>query len=221
MSRFLDRTGKKYGRLTAIEIDKERTELGSKKRQGAYWICKCECGNEITVRGNTLGKNTLSCGCLKKEQDKENLGRFLHGKSHSRLANIWYHMVSRCYNPKDYNYHIYGAKGIEVCKEWKEDFLAFEKWALLNGYKDNLSIDRIDVYGNYNPDNCRWANSETQLNNKRNTLWVELEGELVSLKQAYNRCKPEITYQTAKSRYHKGIKNVGELFTKNRKYRGN
>lgn len=220
MNKYLDRTGKKYGRLTAIEIDEERTSQ-AKKRQGAYWICQCDCGNTLTVRGNMLGKQTKSCGCLKKEQDKENLGRFTTGKSHSRLATIWYHMIGRCHNEKDYNYHRYGAKGVSVCDEWKNDFLAFEKWALLNGYNEKLSIDRIDVEGNYEPSNCRLVGYDIQLNNKRDTIWVEYQGELMSLKQAYNLAKPSIAYQTVRMRYHKGIRDTEELFKKNRRYRGN
>ncbi|MCT6926169.1 hypothetical protein [Metasolibacillus sp.] len=220
MTKYLDRTGVKYGRLTALEIDKERTTQG-KARQGAFWKCQCDCGNVITVRGNMLGKQTKSCGCLKLEQDKENLGRFITGKSHSRLATIWYHMIGRCHNEKDYNYHRYGAKGIKVCDEWRNDFIKFEKWALLNGYSDDLSIDRIDVTGDYQPENCRWADFEVQMNNKRNTLFVEYEGKIMSLKQAYNLEQPAIAYQTAKTRYHTGERDTAKLFAKNRRYRGN
>ena len=220
--KYLDRAGIKYGRLTAIRIDEEKTQASNvKKRRGAFWVCQCECGNTLTVRGNMLGKQTKSCGCLKKERDGENLGRLTHGKSHSRLATIWYHMNGRCHNPDDYNYHRYGAKGVTVCEAWRTDFLTFEKWALLNGYKENLSIDRIEVDGNYEPSNCRWAGFDVQLNNKRDTLWLEYQGEMMSLKQAYNLAEPLITYQTVKSRYHKGERNPEELFKKNRKYRGN
>lgn len=177
-TRFLDRAGKKYGRLTAIRIDEEKTKaVDAKKRQGAFWVCECECGNTVTVRGNLLGKQSNSCGCLQKEQARSGLSRRTHGKSHSRIATIWYHMNGRCYNPNDYNYHLYGAKGITVCDEWRNDFETFEKWALLNGYKENLSIDRVNVEGNYEPSNCRWAGFDVQLNNKRDTLWIEYQGK--------------------------------------------
>lgn len=215
MSKVLDRSGIKYGKLMAVSIDR------IVYKQGTYWLCVCECGNETVVRGNMLGKQTNSCGCLKVEQNKKNLGRFVNGNMKSRLAGIWYHIKGRCYNEKDSNYKNYGALGIEVYKEWLEDYLEFEKWSLLNGYSDELSIDRINPKGNYEPGNCRWANQETQSNNKRNTLFVEFEGKIISLKQAYYLIEPEITYQTAKTRYHKGERDVSELFAKNRRYRGN
>lgn len=215
MCAFIDRTGIKYGRLTVIKLH----EIVKKK--GSFWLCKCDCGNEKIIRGNMLGKQTRSCGCLKKEMEKENLGRFINGKMQSRLATIWYHMKSRCYNENDTNYKNYGAKGITVCEEWLNDFENFEKWSVLNGYSDNLSIDRIEVEGNYEPANCRWADFTIQSNNKRNTLFVEYNNQIMSLKQAYNLVKPQIAYQTAKTRYHNGERNIDELFIKKRKYRGN
>ena len=207
--------GKRYGRLTVINIDE------SKKggRQGYYYICKCDCGNTVSVRGNTLGKNTNSCGCLKKEQDKKNLGRYTTGQSHSKLACIWYHMRSRCNNKRDTNYLRYGARGIRVCQEWDEDFLTFKEWADKNGYEEGLTIDRIDPNGNYEPCNCRWLTLSKQQNNKRVTLWVLHNGEYKSLKEAYNEEKPSVSYQTAKTRYHKGITDIEKLFEKNRQYR--
>ncbi len=164
-----------------------------------------------------LGKKTSSCGCLKEEQNEKNLGRFTTGESHSRLATIWYHMKSRCDNPKDTNYRNYGNRGITVCEEWKNDFLVFKEWAVNNGYQDGLSIDRIDVNGNYEPNNCRWLKQEDQLNNKRSTLWVEHKGDIKSLMQAYKEEKPNITYQTAKTRYHQGITDINELFKDRKK----
>lgn len=210
---FKDLTGNEYGRLKVIQRDVKRSE----KTKRVFWFCKCDCGNIVSVRSDMLGTKTFSCGCLKKEQDQKNLGRFIHGKSHSRLSYIWYHMKDRCYNPDNLSYKNYGARGIRVCDEWKENFLAFEKWALENGYKDGLSIDRIDVNGNYEPDNCRWLTHEEQLNNKRTTLWVIHNGERKSLMEAYKEEKPSITYQTAKTRYHQGIREISELFKDRRK----
>ena len=208
--------GNRYGRLVVLEIDKNRY----KKRQGYYYICQCDCGNKVSVRGNILGKNTNSCGCLKKEQDKKNLGRYTIGESRSRLACIWYHMRSRCTNSKDDNYERYGARGIRVCNEWDNDFLLFKEWAMQNGYKEGLTIDRINVDGDYEPSNCRWLTLSEQQNNKRMTLWVLHNGEYKSLKQAYLEEKPGISYNVARERYHKGITDVNELFKKNSKYRG-
>lgn len=209
MSQIKDRTNIRYGRLVALELDKEKTKTSN---QGAYWLCMCDCGKEVSVRGNTLGRNANSCGCLQKELNKTKPNRLTHGKSHSRLANIWYHMVGRCHNEKDYNYFRYGAKGITVCEDWKADFLKFEEWAFSNGYNEGLSIDRIDPTGNYEPSNCRWATFDTQANNKRKTLWIEFNGERTSLKQAYNLSDAKVTYTTAKARYHKGERNTDILF---------
>lgn len=214
---FLDRTNTRYGKLVALEVDDNKI---SKKRQGFYWKCVCDCGNTVSVRGNMLGKQTKSCGCLKLEQNKKNLGRFTNGKTHTRLWSIWKHMNDRCFKESDTNFKNYGAKGVIVCEEWKT-FETFEIWSINNGYADSLSIDRIDVTGGYDPLNCRWADQETQSNNKRNTLLVVYKGEVMSLKQAFLKEKPMISYQTAKTRYHKGERDCSLLFNKTRKYRGN
>lgn len=204
-----DLTGERYGRLTVIKLDEVKT---NRKTGRTYWICQCDCGNEVSVRSDGLGKSSHSCGCLKLEQNKKNLGRFTTGESHSRLAAIWYHVRSRCYNEKDTNYKNYGMRGIKVYQPWYDDFLAFKKWAEETGYNDSLTIDRIDVNGNYTPENCRWETIQSQLNNKRDTLWVDYNGQKISLKQAHNLEKPDITYQTARMRYHKGIRNITQLF---------
>ena len=208
--------GKKYGRLTVLEVDISKY----KKRRGYYYICRCDCGNIVSVRGNILGKNTNSCGCLKKEQDLKNLGRYTTGESHSKLACIWYHMKSRCDNPNDTNYPRYGKRGITVCQEWSEDFLKFKEWATNNGFKEGLTIDRINPDGNYEPENCRWLTLSEQQNNKRTTLWIYHNGKYKSLKQAYNEEKPPVTYTTVKERYHKGITDFKELFGPSRQHRG-
>ncbi|WP_339063554.1 hypothetical protein [Tepidibacillus marianensis] len=213
MPSLYDLTGNEYGRLKVIQLDAKR----SKKTKRVFWVCQCSCGNITSVRSDMLGKKTSSCGCLKEEQNEKNLGRFTTGESHSRLATIWYHMKSRCDNPKDTNYRNYGNRGITVCEEWKNDFLVFKEWAVNNGYQDGLSIDRIDVNGNYEPNNCRWLKQEDQLNNKRSTLWVEHKGDIKSLMQAYKEEKPNITYQTAKTRYHQGITDINELFKDRKK----
>lgn len=207
---YADITGNVYGRLKVVEKDIPLSE----KTNRDYWICECSCGNFKSVRKDMLGRKTNSCGCLKLDQNKENLGRYKHGKSHSRIATIWYHMNSRCYNEKDTNYKSYGAVGVTVCDEWRKDFLSFEKWSLENGYSKNLSIDRLDVFGAYEPNNCRWADFDTQINNKRGTLRVMHNGEEKSLMQAYKEESPDVTYQTAKTRYHQGIRDISELFKK-------
>ena len=212
----VSKAGNRYGRLTVLELDESKAG----GRQGFYYICQCDCGKIVSVRGNILGKNTKSCGCLKKEQDTRNLGRYTTGESHSKLACIWYHMRSRCNNEKDTNYPRYGARGIKVCKEWETDFNLFKGWALDNGYEEGLTIDRIDFNGNYEPSNCRWKILSEQQHNKRTTLFIFHNGEYKSLKQAYNEENPPVTYQTVKERYHKGYTEYEDLFGPSRQYRG-
>ena len=210
MPKLNDITGNKYGRLTVLGRDLKR----STKR--TYWFCKCDCGNFTSARSDQLGKDTFSCGCLKKEQDEKNLGRFTTGESHSRLANIWYHMKTRCTDPKSDNYIHYGGKGIKYNSEW-EDFLIFRDWALNSGYEDDLTLDRISVDKNYTPENCRWVPFSKQANNKKGTLWVVHNGEKKSLMEAYREIKPSITYQTVKTRYHQGIRDLDKLFSADRR----
>ena len=162
MGKMIDLTGKTFGRLTVLS---PAPRPKSVKNKSQYWKCKCICQNEVVVNGNNLRcGNTTSCGCLQKEV------RTKHGMSETRLYKIYKGMKERCNNPSNKYYKNYGAREIEICDEWidKENgFMSFYKWAMTNGYADNLSIDRIDVNGNYEPDNCRWADSSVQNFNQR------------------------------------------------------
>lgn len=162
----IDITGKRYGMLVALS-------LAYVKNQSCVWLCKCDCGNETTARVGTLTMGRkLSCGC------KE--GNITHGATHTTLYKKYQSMLKRCSNKKDKDY---GGRGITVCDEWKEDFLAFYNWAHSNGYEKNLTIERIDVNGNYCPENCTWISSEKQANNKTNSRYFTYKGETKNTKQ--------------------------------------
>lgn len=106
---------------------------------------------------------------------------YRHGGAGTRLYNIWKHMKQRTSNPNDKNYPDYGGRGIRVCDEWVNDFPAFKTWAIANGYTDALSIDRIDVNGNYEPSNCRWIPFSNQGGNKRNCNYLSAFGKTATV----------------------------------------
>lgn len=176
-----DLTGRRFGRLTV--------ESFAYMGKYPYWHCKCDCGNEKDIIGQSLTSgNTQSCGCLAKERLAENRRavRKYQGKydssGHSRIYRIWRLMKARCANPKLEDYPRYGGRGIKVCDEWV-DFQAFHDWAVSNGYSDDLSIDRIDPDKNYCPENCRWVDSETQNNNRGDNVFLEYKGERMTIAQ--------------------------------------
>lgn len=140
------------------------------------WKCKCDCGNEITVCGQELRNgDTQSCGCVKAERDQ--VFSKTHGESKTRLYHIWKRMRQRCNNANSSDYAHYGGRGIRVCDEWQNDYHAFRDWALSHGYIDQLTLDRIDVDGNYCPDNCRFVSMKAQSNNRTNSQVFEYNGE--------------------------------------------
>ena len=177
--------GEKFGRLLVLE-DFFKTVKGNKKAH--YCICKCDCGNEKIVSANHLRTgHTLSCGCLHKEQLSERVST--HKQTGKRLYNIYLGMKYRCYTKTCKRYNDYGGRGIVICKEWLEDFLSFKKWAEENGYNENLTIDRIDNNGNYEPSNCRWITKEEQQRNKRNNVFYCIDGERLNVGEIERRYK--------------------------------
>lgn len=163
MPKLIDLSGKRYGKLVVIA----RVENRGKK---TMWRCKCDCGRETVVSGSNLHSgNTESCGCLGRELTETGARHTTHGACKSRLYHIWRAMRQRCYNPKYVYYSRYGGRGIVICEQWLHDFSAFQSWALAHGYDDSLTIDRIDVDGNYEPSNCRWATMKEQSNNRWNS----------------------------------------------------
>jgi hypothetical protein len=155
--------GKRFGRLTVLSFH------GKNKYNRSMWLCQCDCGNKKVISSNSLQQGlTRSCGCLDLEKHITNPNRTTHGFSGSRIYRIWKAMKNRCNNPNSNDYQKwYGSKGIRVCPEWNDNFWKFYNWSICHGYKDNLTIDRINPDGNYEPSNCRWTTAKVQANNKR------------------------------------------------------
>lgn len=172
---YEDLSGKKFGYLTVID------HAGIDKFGKHTWNCVCRCGNRKIISSNGLKCGDYkSCGCQKSERfSKINT---IHGKCKTRLYKTWKNMKTRCLNSKNYKFKNYGGRGICICTEWL-DFENFERWALSSGYQNNLTIERIDVNGNYCPQNCTWIIPENQALNRRNTKKVMLHGEKMTVKE--------------------------------------
>lgn len=162
--------GQRVERLTVIE-------RVSKNGRGFY-NCKCDCGNYILARQDQLKNgSTKSCGCYNVDRAKRGDNRRVHGKHGTRLYRIWQAMHARCYIKTNPAFKNYGGRGIAICSEWVKDFQAFYDWSMANGYDDSLTIDRIDVNGNYEPNNCRWATKAEQAVNTRVNRYLTYNGE--------------------------------------------
>lgn len=169
---FTDLTNQQFGRLTVIRFE------GVGKHQKTLWRCKCLCGRETIVCGSNLKKGTTkSCGCLMKELLVARNTRHSMARSDGkhRLYKIWAGMKMRCLNPNEPSYVNYGARGITLCDEWMQ-FKPFAEWALKNGYRDDLEIDRIDNDRGYCPENCRWVSRQQNQLNKRNNRLLTIQG---------------------------------------------
>lgn len=198
MSKFENLIGERYGRLEVVSFAGYHEQPSGKRR--TLWRCRCDCGNYVDVMAVNLKKgNTKSCGCYNIESIKSRFTK--HGDRHCRLYSIWSNMKTRCYDKSNKTYEKYGARGIRVCDEWLNSYEAFKAWAVSNGYDESLSIDRIDVNGDYCPQNCRWVDAVVQANNRTNTLYVSAHGETHSLSEWASLCG--VKYHTLYARIFK------------------
>lgn len=165
----VDMMGKRIGYLTVIKEAESQNGL-------ARWLCKCDCGNEKIIAGAHLREGRISsCGCMHY--------KYGHGKTNTKLYNVWRTMKTRCGLKTSEKYERYGGRGIKVCDEWKKDFSSFYKWAINNGYRDGLTIDRIDNNKGYSPKNCRWVTALEQANNTSKNKIIEYKGEKTTVAQ--------------------------------------
>lgn len=185
MGNFIDLTGNRYGRL--VVISRAENQVSAKGNVKTMWLCKCDCGNTKIVSANELRKvnGTRSCGCYRSEYVStfNRQTKTIHGDRYTHLYREWISMRHRCRDKKNI---YYGKKGITVCDEWnnpKDGYINFKHWSLLNGYADNLTIDRIDYNGNYEPNNCRWVSSKDQANNRITNRHIVFNGEDLTISQ--------------------------------------
>lgn len=207
--------GTRFGRLIVV---KPGTPCISHRKDGSIHrtstsVCVCDCtpDKKIVVKNSHLKRGFVkSCGCLHHEKIST------HGKSHTRLFRIWNGIKNRCYNHHTKNWESYGGRGIEMCPEWKSSFQNFYSWASKAGYKDNLSIDRIDVNKGYYPDNCRFADPIQQSNNRRTNITVEYKGDKKTLSE-WARSK-QISYPALLGRLNAGWRFDSAIETPVRSY---
>ena len=196
MSKFIDITGQKFGRLKVIRI------AGKDKHNKYKWLCACECGNTKTILGNSLRDGmTKSCGCLVEER-MATMGRKskIHGMINGAEYKSWQSMKARCLNKNNPKYKIYGGRGITICKRWLDSFEKF--YADMGKRSKGKTLDRRNNNGNYCPENCRWASVKEQGRNKRNNVVMTYKGKTLCLVEWAEIIK--INPITLRNRLYKG-----------------
>ena len=170
MGAFVDLTGERFEKLLVIERADNVNGLTA-------WLCRCDCGNTKVIQGKMLKRGLAkSCGCLRREVAKERATK--HSLCGTRLYTTYHNMKKRCYDPKSDHYKWYGNENKHICDEWmgKDGFQEFSKWAMANGYSEDLTIDRIDNNKGYSPENCRWVTAKQNSRNKRNNHFITIKG---------------------------------------------
>ena len=173
-STFKDLTGLRFNYLLVLEY-------AGRKNGRTMWKCQCDCGNITYVDSNSLKSgNTKACGC----HQSDGWGQCkTHGMTKTQLYRSWTAMRNRCYQKSNKYYCNYGGRGISVCDEWRYKFESFRDWAYDNGYKEGMTLDRIDNNGNYCPDNCKWSTRVEQMNNTRANHFLEFDGKRMTIAQ--------------------------------------
>lgn len=173
---FIDLTGQRFNKLTVIR-------RGQNVGKQTAWICKCDCGNVKTVTAAKLKNgNTKSCGCYRSRYVSRKNYKHGSGNSCNKIYNLWVHIKQRCNNPNFKQFKDYGGRGIKICTEWQNDFMAFSDYVIkLPNYNTPgfNSLDRINNNGNYEPGNVRWATSIIQNNNRRNNKHLGATNEII------------------------------------------
>lgn len=199
-----DLVGKRFGKL--VVVGRDYSYISNKHTK---WLCKCDCGNIKSVfRNSLIGGRTNSCGC-EQYKGKNGINK-THGLSKERIYHEWTSMKGRCASDTMKSHEHYHDKGIRVCSEWNDSFESFCEWAINNGYRDDLTIDRIDNSKGYCPENCRWVTNAEQQQNKTNTIHVNYNGRDWCLRTLC--VEIGFPYKTAHRRYTR-MKNRGEPVT--------
>jgi hypothetical protein len=199
--KLIDLSGRKFNRLLVINFS-------HMKGKHSYWKCECDCGNDKITRADCLKNNTVkSCGCLNREANGVK-----HGQHGTKLYHVWAGVKDRCNNPNAKHFKHYGGRGISICEEWKVDYIIFFNWAMEKGYKEGLTIERIDVNGNYEPSNCKWITQKEQAKNTTRNRKITYDGQTLNITEWAEELG--INRNTLNARLNKANVNIKEAFTK-------